>query len=259
MARYQTANDLINRVLAETGLAPVTDPYASADPAIQQLTYLLNTAGQELIEEYPWANLVRSEQFITQAGDSGKYDLPDDFAYMIDQTGWERAANVPLFGPLSAQQWTYLLGRDLVNYTIYASFRLADNQFWLFPQPPAAGLDINYEYISRNWVKAGNQADTFRDHVEVGSDLPLYPPILISRLLKLRFLQAREPDWVGQPFFAKYDENATWLDELEPAFGERSFFFEPELWRRVRSQRPRLAEADDNNVHDTPGRFSASI
>ena len=30
------------------------------------------------------------------------------------------------------------------------------------------------------------------------------------------------------PFFAKYDENAIWLDDLEPAFGEK-FFFEDEL------------------------------
>ena len=44
----------------------------------------------------------------------------------------------------------------------------------------------------------------------------------------LRFIQGRNPDWVQRPFFARYDEHATWLDELEPAFGERAFFFENE-------------------------------
>ncbi len=42
----------------------------------------------------------------------------------------------------------------------------------------------------------------------------------------LKFLQARDPSWVGKPFFARYDPRATWLDELRPAFGERKFFFE---------------------------------
>lgn len=42
----------------------------------------------------------------------------------------------------------------------------------------------------------------------------------------LRFLQARNPDWVGRPFFAKFDREATWLDQLLPAFGEKHFFFE---------------------------------
>ena len=41
----------------------------------------------------------------------------------------------------------------------------------------------------------------------------------------LRFLQARDPSWVGQPFFARYDEEATWIDHLEPALGEDRFCF----------------------------------
>lgn len=42
----------------------------------------------------------------------------------------------------------------------------------------------------------------------------------------LRFLQGRDPDWVQRPFFAEYDEKATWLNHLRPAFGEEKFFFE---------------------------------
>ena len=42
----------------------------------------------------------------------------------------------------------------------------------------------------------------------------------------LRFLQARDPSWVGRPFFARFDPSAAWLDELRPAFGESEFFFE---------------------------------
>ena len=45
----------------------------------------------------------------------------------------------------------------------------------------------------------------------------------------LRFIQARNPDWVGKPFFARYDPNATWFTDLKPALGEREFFFEKEL------------------------------
>lgn len=50
-----------------------------------------------------------------------------------------------------------------------------------------------------------------------------------KKIMTLRFLQGRNPDWVAKPFFAEYDENAFWLDELKPAFGEKNFFFEPEL------------------------------
>ena len=50
-----------------------------------------------------------------------------------------------------------------------------------------------------------------------------------EKVLALNFLQGRNPDWVMRPFFARYDESATWLDELRPAFGEEKFFFEDEL------------------------------
>jgi len=49
-----------------------------------------------------------------------------------------------------------------------------------------------------------------------------------EKIFVMQFLQARNPQWVMQPFFAKYDEQATWLDELEP-FGDESFFFEKEM------------------------------
>jgi hypothetical protein len=47
-----------------------------------------------------------------------------------------------------------------------------------------------------------------------------------EKLFALQFLQARNPEWVRKPFFAKYDANATWLDHLVPAFGRKKFFFE---------------------------------
>ena len=49
-----------------------------------------------------------------------------------------------------------------------------------------------------------------------------------KKVIVLKFLQGRNPDWVSKPFFAEYDENAIWLDDLKPAFDEK-FFFEDEL------------------------------
>ncbi len=49
-----------------------------------------------------------------------------------------------------------------------------------------------------------------------------------EKVFVLRFIQGRNPDWVQRPFFAQYDEKATWLDHLKPAFGEDKFFFEDE-------------------------------
>jgi len=47
-----------------------------------------------------------------------------------------------------------------------------------------------------------------------------------EKVFVLRFIQGRNPNWVQQPFFAKYNPEATWLNDLEPAFGAPRFFFE---------------------------------
>ena len=47
-----------------------------------------------------------------------------------------------------------------------------------------------------------------------------------EKVFVCRFIQGRNPDWVQRPFFARYDETATWLPDLKPAFGEEKFFFE---------------------------------
>lgn len=43
--------------------------------------------------------------------------------------------------------------------------------------------------------------------------------IMGHKAFVLRFLQCRDENWIGRPFFAKYDEKAVWFDDLEPLPG----------------------------------------
>jgi L-lysine 2,3-aminomutase len=67
-----------------------------------------------------------------------------------------------------------------------------------------------------------------------------------QKVIALRMLQGRNPDWVMRPFFAKYDAQATWLTDLRPAFGEERFFFEEELDRRHSPRRQRCRSRRPN-------------
>ena len=46
-----------------------------------------------------------------------------------------------------------------------------------------------------------------------------------EKVFVLRFIQARDPRLVQRPFFAKYDDQATWLNHLVPAAGHAPFPF----------------------------------
>ncbi|MCL4759602.1 MAG: lysine 2,3-aminomutase [Rhodocyclaceae bacterium] len=66
-----------------------------------------------------------------------------------------------------------------------------------------------------------------------------------EKVFVLRFIQGRNPDWVQRPFFARFDEKATWLDHLKPAFGEEKWFWEDE-YAAIREARLAAAEPGDH-------------
>ncbi len=68
--------------------------------------------------------------------------------------------------------------------------------------------------------------------------------ILGEKVYVLRFLQGRNPDWVHRPFFAKYDPDAVWLNDLEPAFGDDYFFFEDGFQENDEKDTPNTFEMD---------------
>jgi KamA family protein len=59
-----------------------------------------------------------------------------------------------------------------------------------------------------------------------------------EKVFVLNFIQGRNPDWVGRPFFAAYNPDAQWLNDLVPAFGEPEFFYEPEYNRMLEADIP---------------------
>ncbi len=73
-----------------------------------------------------------------------------------------------------------------------------------------------------------------------------------EKVFALKMIQARDQSWVNRLFFARFDGQARWLNDLEPAFGERAFFFEPQLRAMAQgSWLPdwqRLAEEQDDEL-----------
>lgn len=64
-----------------------------------------------------------------------------------------------------------------------------------------------------------------------------------EKVFTLRFIQARDPEWVHRPFFAKYNPDAIWIDDLEPAFSEDVFFYEKELLELYNGKRELIENA----------------
>lgn len=159
MARYATAGEIINRAARELGLQPVADPFASSDPNFLQLIGLLTSIGQELAMQHEWPQLIAEKVITTIAGKSD-YELPQDFLEMVNQTGWNRSTRLPVGGPLSPSEWQYLKAA-LTGVVFNVLFRTSKinssggafaEAMRLYPTPGSAGIQIAFEYRSRNWV-----------------------------------------------------------------------------------------------------------
>lgn len=191
MARYETAQQCIFQAALECGLAAGPNAYANQDTKIAQMVGILNSAGRELVMMREWQRLIVSYTLTTQIGDTGFYNLPTDYGKHVDQTDWNPSNRLPLGGPLTAQDYTYLLATNLASSTIYISFREKDGQFVILPQPPPVGQVITFEYNSRYWVATtGAPTVLAKDAPTAPDDILLFDPILVQKFLKLRFKEA---------------------------------------------------------------------
>jgi len=136
-----------------------------------------------------------------------------------------------------ADMWTDQVKHNLVPYYMFVERDTGARRYYEIPLVRAWD-------IYRNAVKAvSGLSRTVR-----GPSMSATPGKVVvdgvaeiggERVFCLRFLQGRNPDWFDRPFFAHYDERATWLDDLKPAFGADRFFFEEDPiqdWRLLERQ-----------------------
>src|SRR5690606_2231492 len=75
--------------------------------------------------------------------------------------------------------------------TIYISFKQADGEFQVLPQPPPDAQEIKFTYMSRWWVADASTTTPASDAPTAADQVILSEPVLITKLLKLRLLEAK--------------------------------------------------------------------
>jgi hypothetical protein len=203
-----SVNNILTRVAVECGLEAVTDPYGSPLQHYVQLRYLLQTAGEELCLAHAWEFLVNELDITVANGDDNEYDFPADFQSMIDQSGWNRSTEEPVIGPLTAQEWQAVIGTENQNLIRYA-FRIFNGKLNFFPDPPLEGTNLNFQYQSRAFVQDATDPDLRKVTFDSGADIILFDRTLITRLLKLLWLQAKGFDTTAAQ--AAVDQNFNFL------------------------------------------------
>ncbi|MHC5209232.1 MAG: KamA family radical SAM protein [Planctomycetota bacterium] len=128
-----------------------------------------------------------------------------------------------------ADMWRLQVRLGAVPYYMFIARDTGPKNYFEVP------LSRAYEVFRRAYRRVSGLARTVR-----GPSMSATPgKVLVNgtaeirgeKVFVLQLEQARNPSWVRIPFFARYDPDATWLDQLEPAFGEKEFFFASEMRR----------------------------
>ncbi len=125
-----------------------------------------------------------------------------------------------------AELWTTGVRLGAIPYYMFVERDTGPSHYFQLPLAKA------YEIFQQAYQMISGLSRTVR-----GPSMSAFPGKVVidgivtiggEKVFALQFLQARNPDWVRKPFYAKFDAEATWLDDLVPAFGEKKFFFETE-------------------------------
>ena len=151
---------------------------------------------------------------------------------LIRMTGAQIRCQSPLIrhindgAKLWKDMWTLETKLGMIPYYMFCERDTGASRYFSVP------LHTCYEIFSEAYANVPGTARTAR-----GPSMSTGPgkigiagieDIAGEKVFVLKFYQARKPEWTKRTFFARFDEDATLLDNLVPAFGEESFFFEQE-------------------------------
>ncbi|WP_175945805.1 KamA family radical SAM protein [Burkholderia pyrrocinia] len=171
----------------------------------------------------------------------GHYNHPRELQHPIAQRAMRRiigtGASVRIQAPLIrhinedpaawAELWTTGVRLGAIPYYMFVERDTGPSDYFKLPLARA------YEIFQAAYRSVSGLARTVR-----GPSMSAFPGKVMvdgivelagEKVFALQLLQARNPEWVRRPFYAKFDPKATWFDELVPAFGEKTFFFQDEL------------------------------
>ena len=159
-------------------------------------------------------------------------DICKEAIKRIRSTGAQIRTQAPLLNHINtnpddwARMWQEQVQLGLIPYYMFVERDTGAKQYFELP------LYKTWEIFRDAYKQVSGLARTVRGpSMSAGPgkvEVQGVTEIAGEKVFVLRFIQARNPEWVERPFFAKYCEKATWLNHLKPAFGEEKFFFEDE-------------------------------
>jgi len=178
---------------------------STEEDAVLIRTCLQEAALLDVMRAENWEILRKRHTFMYTA-DEDEYDLPDYFDRFINNTIWDLENNLPMEGPLNAQEWEILQSSTGAAASITRAFTVmratgvdeTKKVFVVYPEPTenASVVTVAYQYISSQYVY--DDADSlYTEFTEDGQYTMLDDEIVIIGTI-VRVLDAIGMDYAEQ-------------------------------------------------------------
>ena len=187
---------VVNDAQRRLNLSVSSSVAGSSDETAVQMLALLNQAGEELAEAYPWQVLVKEATFTTVATESqGSIStIAPGFFYILNNTIWNRSLRRPVFGALSPNEWQLLKASSVTGP--FQQYRIRGDTLRFIPTPPA-DQTCAFEYVSKNWCATADGV-TEKSAFTLDTDVALLDERLLVLSLVWRFKQAKGLDFTAE-------------------------------------------------------------
>lgn len=185
---------VVNHFCARTGLPQQATVIGSSDTQVAQIRALLEEEGNDLAQRGSWQALTLEASHTTVADeDQGALTAiaSNGFRYIKNDTIWDRTNQLPVYGPISDQEWQ--ARKAMIDDSPRYQYRIRGGK--LLAQPaPAAGYEWCFEYVSQNWI-LGADGTTYKQYFTLDTDTILLPETLVMMGLRWRWLREKGLDY----------------------------------------------------------------
>ncbi len=187
---------IVQNTCQRVGVPAPSSVINNADATVQQMLALAQEQGKELTDRFHWQALTKEATFTTVAQESqGSIGtVAPGFSRLLNDTLYDRTDRTHVYGPLNAQDWQHEQGTN--GTSVYDRFRIRGDLLLLYPAP-AAGHQIAFEYVTKNWISGD------KDAFSADEDTPLLEEELLTLGLVWRFREAKGFDYAEA--FRKYE------------------------------------------------------
>lgn len=184
---------IVQDVCATVGIQTPTSVIGNTEQDITQLVQLSLIEGKALADEYDWDELIKEATFTTVAQENqGEVQtIAPGLKKFINETQWNRDIIYPVTGSITPQQYQAYKARGFSS--VYSQFRVRGKDFLMYPAP-AAGEDIYFEYVTKNWISASDDS-TIKSRWTADDDYALLDEDIITLGVIWRWLKAKNFDY----------------------------------------------------------------